>query len=597
LASAPTAGNPFFAEEVVQTLIESGNLEGSRGSYRLVTPIERLEVPGTVTAVLAARIDRLAEPEKQVLQAASVIGKEFPEPILKAVLDWPEAELAGALQKLKNGEFLYEQSLYPVTEYAFKHPLTQEVALGSQLQERCADTHRRVARAVQAAHPDRLDEHAALLAHHYEEAGDLDEAARHHRRAAHWLLKSDASESRAHWRRVLELVTSLKETPERQRLELEAADRLLGNGWRFGNVGEEERKLAERGIALTEQLGDRDALSSITWGYAISLSCDGQLEAAEKPARRAVVLAEELDFAAKVMSRTILFDVLWHSGRLNEAAAQWQEVCAAGAPDYTIGVDRVGFSTWSWWEARAGICHYLMGRPEAARPLFAKALEFAREHKEEEVACWILEWSGPQFEELTGEIRYALQNTQQGAELAGRCGSPISTTLSLVMLGWAELLHGFPKEAVATLERARHQHLVEKQARTWTDLTTGLLAEAYLAAGQEQRAREMAEAPILVPDAWTNLLRARISQSRVFRALDGAAARERIAALLAEAGRLVEKSGARAYAPLVAEEWARLTVLGDDEKEARSQLRRALELYRDVDATEHARRLSDEIGE
>jgi len=484
-----------------------------------------------------------------------------------------------------------------VTEYAFKHPLTQEVALGSQLQERRAKTHGRVARAFQAAHPDRLDEHAALLAHHYEEAGDLDEAARHHRRAARWLLKSDASESRAHWHRVLELVVSLDETPEWQRLELEAADRLLSNGWRFGNVGEEERQLAERGIALAEHLGDRDALSSITWGYAISLSCDGQLEAAEKPARRAVELAEELDFEAKVLSRSILFDVFWHSGRVAEAAALWEEISTRIAPDYTIGVDRVGFSMWSWWEGRAGICHGLMGRPGAARPLLTKALEFAREHKEEEVASWILSWSGPQFEELTGEARYALSNTQQATELAARCGSPLSTTGALYQLGWAELLHGFPTEAVATLERARHQHLVAKQARAWTDLTTGLLAEAYLAVGQEQRAREMAEAPILVPDAWTNLLRARLSQARVFRALDGATASDRIAGLLTDADRLVEKSGARAYAPLVAEEWARLTALTNDEPEGRSQLDRARELYRDVGATGHVQRLSEELGE
>ncbi len=159
------------------------------------------------------------------------------------------------------------------------------------------------------------------------------------------------------------------------------------------------------------------------------------------------------------------------------------------------------------------------------------------------------------------------------------------------------LLHGFANEAVTTLDRARHQQIVGKQARGWTDLTTGVLAEAYLAVGQEQRAREMAEAPILVPDAWTNLLRARISQSRVFRALDGAAASERIAALLGDADRLVEKSGARAYAPLVAEEFARLAALGNDEQEARSQLRRALELYRDVGATGHVRRLSEEVGE
>jgi hypothetical protein len=108
---------------------------------------------------------------------------------------------------------------------------------------------------------------------------------------------------------VLELIESLGSDEEWMRLELQAIDLLLTNGWRFGNVGEPERLRAERGIALAEHLGERDALSSVAWGYAISLSCDGQYEAAEGPARRAIELADDLDDEHKVMSRSNLFDV------------------------------------------------------------------------------------------------------------------------------------------------------------------------------------------------------------------------------------------------------------------------------------------------
>src|SRR5262249_21434119 len=102
-----TGGNPFFTEEIVQSLIESGALQGTRGNYRLVTPIARLEVPPTVQALLASRIDRLGEREKHVLQAAAVIGKEFAEPILQRVvsesggLSLTEADLRVALLTLK----------------------------------------------------------------------------------------------------------------------------------------------------------------------------------------------------------------------------------------------------------------------------------------------------------------------------------------------------------------------------------------------------------------------------------------------------------------------------------------------------------------
>jgi adenylate cyclase len=115
---ARTGGNPFFTEEVVQSLVESGALEGTRGSYQLVKPIERLEVPSTVQAVLAARIDRLGEREKLVLQSAAVIGRDFSEPILSRVIEeigpptFSQTSLGAALHVLEDAEFILEQSLW-----------------------------------------------------------------------------------------------------------------------------------------------------------------------------------------------------------------------------------------------------------------------------------------------------------------------------------------------------------------------------------------------------------------------------------------------------------------------------------------------------
>jgi predicted ATPase len=133
-------------------------------------------------ALLAARIDRLGERDKQVLQTAAVIGKDFSEPILQRVVGetvrapLAEADLHAALRNLKDAEFVYEQALYPVVEYAFKHPLTQEVALRSQLKERRRSTHAAVARALEEVQAERLDETAALLAHHHEGAGEAGQA-------------------------------------------------------------------------------------------------------------------------------------------------------------------------------------------------------------------------------------------------------------------------------------------------------------------------------------------------------------------------------------------------------------------------------------
>src|SRR5207247_4919333 len=127
-----TGGNPFFIEEVVQSLAQAGSLEGAKGHYRLVRPIETIDIPTTIQAVLAARIDRLPEREKRLLQTAAVIGKVFPESILRRIAEIPDPELRASLAALEEGELVFAETLYPQAEYAFKHPLTQEVAYHSQ---------------------------------------------------------------------------------------------------------------------------------------------------------------------------------------------------------------------------------------------------------------------------------------------------------------------------------------------------------------------------------------------------------------------------------------------------------------------------------
>ncbi len=126
-------GNPFFLEETVRTLVETGALAGERGAYRLTRPVEALQVPATVQTILAARIDRLPAEEKQLLQAASVIGKDVPYALLAAIAEQPEEILRRGLAHLQEAEFLYETQLFPDLEYTFKHALTHEVAYAGLL--------------------------------------------------------------------------------------------------------------------------------------------------------------------------------------------------------------------------------------------------------------------------------------------------------------------------------------------------------------------------------------------------------------------------------------------------------------------------------
>jgi predicted ATPase len=166
LLIARTQGNPFFLEESVRTLVETGVLVGERGGYHLAQPLETLQVPATVQALLAARIDRLPPEDKRLLQTAAVIGTEVPWPLLQAIADTADEALYRSLAQLQAAEFLYETSLFPERVYTFKHALTHEVAYGSLLQERRRTLHARIIEALEALAGDRVEDQVERLAQH-----------------------------------------------------------------------------------------------------------------------------------------------------------------------------------------------------------------------------------------------------------------------------------------------------------------------------------------------------------------------------------------------------------------------------------------------
>jgi tetratricopeptide (TPR) repeat protein len=161
-----TEGNPFFLEESVQTLVETGVLVGERGALRLVQALPTIQVPATVQAVLAARIDRLPPEEKHLLQTAAVLGTEVPLPLVQAIAELPEATLSRGLAHLQAAEFLYETRLFPEPAYTFKHALTHEVAYNSLLLERRRGLHARLLTAIEALASERVAEQVERLAHH-----------------------------------------------------------------------------------------------------------------------------------------------------------------------------------------------------------------------------------------------------------------------------------------------------------------------------------------------------------------------------------------------------------------------------------------------
>jgi hypothetical protein len=388
-----TGGNPFFTEEVVRNLIESGKLKGSKGAYRLVTPIDKLEVPSSVKAILAARIDRLAEREKDVLQTAAVIGREFDEPTLAAVLEQAAPQLREALQALKDTEFVCEQSLYPVAEYIFKHPLTQEVALASQLQERRKRLHAAVARVIEAAHPDNLDQQASLLAQHWEEAADLGQAVRWHRRAAEWAGLKEITAALYHWQRVRELARQVAGAESSALTVLPCSQALIVGGWRLGASAAECAELFEEGCAAAQRIGDLAALATLNANYgAVRGLTQGIAPDYLRYTSEAVQMADRTgDAALRCGTRAFCGFANFWSLELREMERVADEIIELAREDPHLGADVAGYSPLLAARLLRSMCIGYMRDPATALREFPLLRQLALVGGYRDVELWILQ--------------------------------------------------------------------------------------------------------------------------------------------------------------------------------------------------------------
>jgi predicted ATPase len=262
---AKAQGNPFFLEEIAQTLVDQGTLQGGPidRSPLPATPVADLQLPPTVQGVLAARIDRLPPEEKRLLQAAAVIGTEVPLPLLQALTELPDAALHRGLAHLQTAEFLYERRLFPEHAYTFKHALTHEVAYSSLLQERRRVLHARIVEAIEALYPDRLADQVERLAHHALRGEVWDKALVYCRQAGEKTMERSAYREAVAY--IAQALTALARLPERRDTREQAIDLRCDLRNALLPLGEQARSFnhLRKAEAFAERLGDDQRLSRI----------------------------------------------------------------------------------------------------------------------------------------------------------------------------------------------------------------------------------------------------------------------------------------------------------------------------------------------
>src|SRR6266536_1498872 len=335
LLIARTEGNPFFLEESVHTLVETKALVGEPGAYRIAKPIEGTQVPATVQAVLAARIDRLPSEEKRLLQSAAVVGKDVPFALLQVIADQSQEELRLSLTRLQAAEVLYEISLFPDLEYTFKHALTHEVAYGSLLQERRRALHARIVEAIEKLYSDRLTEQVELLAHHASRGEVWEKAMAHlHQAGRKAAARSAYQEAASYFEQALE---TLKHLPESRKtlehgieLRIDLGSALIAMK---GFAAPEVIQTYTQAREMCERLGDTPQLFPVLWGLSRFHNFRGGLQVARELGGQLLTLAQRAqDPPLLLEAHHTLWATLFSLGEFTLAQDHYQQGMAIYDP-------------------------------------------------------------------------------------------------------------------------------------------------------------------------------------------------------------------------------------------------------------------------
>lgn len=489
-----TAGNPFFVEEIVRALSEAGNLEGERGSYRLARPVEDTGVPASVQTVLAARIDRLHPEAKQVLQAASVAGKEVSESTLGSISGLDESELEAPLTELIEAGFLFEAEVYPSRVLAFRHPLTREVAYGSQLADQRARTHAATARAMVELNPERHDELAALIAHHMEEGGETREAARWSARAAYWTGTNQPADALRLWRRVMELTAELEENEETTALAVMSRLLQLDFAWRLGMDDEEEARLIAEAEEIATRTGDLRSLSLLRVATSVRPGMPHVADTWLASVAEANRLADESgDLHLRIAVRAAGCYAFLCTADFAGFERALDEVLELCGEDRGAGAGIVIGSPYAWAVMAKGLARRERGDLDGAEALFERALRIAVEQGDPEIASWTRSNQSLMMA-MRDEPEAGVALARRNCELTERLGDVFSRSLALSNLGGCQLAAGEPAAALESVEEAErvYRSAVDggDEMEAWR---AGLHAEALTAVGRFEEALTLAQ--------------------------------------------------------------------------------------------------------
>ena len=473
-------GNPFYVEEVVRSLRESGAIRETADGYVVAARLDTVVVPSTIQDVIMARIDRLEEGPKRTLQLASVIGREFTRGLLGQLAAAGEP-LDAALRELKAIELIRETQRVPEPAYAFRHALTQDVAYHSLLRERRKELHHRIGRAIEELHADRIAEHHAILAHHFSRAEVWDKALAQ-------LLAAGKQAIRAHaLRDALVLYRQARAAADQLGAQVPVGERLAIRRtcanllYTVGDYAEAQRE-ADDLLSLAREAGDRaveaEALVQGAWATVWMEDFPGGLARAGRAIDLGAAAGAEAGLSGGLLVTGMVYAVTGAHERA-EAELQRARAIAQSARDVALQSQTQGF---------LGFLRNWHGRYEEALALSSEGIQAGREHPQ--LLAVLTRNLFTQGVARTGLGNYdaGLQALEEGLQLCEKLDNELEINRLLNTLGMVYMQCGafdaglaFSTRGLELARRSSHATGFERVAFNLVDQADGFLSRGDLA--------------------------------------------------------------------------------------------------------------------